>query len=391
MIIEFHLLQNLAPSCLNRDDTNSPKECEFGGVRRARISSQCIKRSIRRYFRSSELLAPELLATRTKRLADEVVKRLARDGRDATLARRAVVTALAGGGLRVKDDGLTEYLLFLGESEIAGLTQVVSDHWSPLTSSVVAAADAGDGRRRTARKDKADARGAVPAPVATAVERVLDGGRAADLALFGRMLADAPDRSIDAACQVAHAISTNRLAMEIDFYTAVDDLKARAENAGADMIGTIEFNSSCFYRYANIDTAQLRCNLGGDRELTQKTISAFLRASVNALPTGRQASMAAHNPPDLVLAVVRSFGQWSLANAFLKPVRPDGNGLMANSIDALQAYYGRLTKMLTPSGVRATPYCTTLESPLASLPTSRVDSIEDLVDTIDLWVSKEPA
>ena len=47
MIIELHMLQNFAPSCLNRDDTNSPKECEFGGYRRARISSQCIKRAIR--------------------------------------------------------------------------------------------------------------------------------------------------------------------------------------------------------------------------------------------------------------------------------------------------------------------------------------------------------
>lgn len=388
MIIEFHQLQNLAPSCLNRDDTNSPKECEFGGVRRARISSQCIKRSVRRYFRSSELLAPELLATRTKRLTGEIVKRLARDGRDATLARRAVVTALAGGGLRVKEDGLTEYLLFLGESEIAGLTRVVSDHWAPLTSGSMEVAE---GRRRGGRRDKAEARGAVPAQVTGAVERVLDGGRAADLALFGRMLADAPERNIDAACQVAHAISTNRVAMEIDFYTAVDDLKSRSENAGADMIGTVEFNSSCYYRYANIDTAQLRRNLGGDRELTQKTVAAFLRASVNALPTGRQASMAAHNPPDLVLAVVRSSGQWSLANAFLKPVRADGQGLMANSIDALQGYYGKLAKMLTPSSVRATPYCSTLESPLESLPNSRVDSVDDLIDTIDLWIAKEPA
>lgn len=391
MIVEFHLLQNLAPSCLNRDDTNSPKECEFGGVRRARISSQCIKRSIRRYFRSSELLAPELLATRTKRLTDEVVKRLARDGRDTTLARRAVVTALAGGGLRVKEDGLTEYLLFLGESEIAGLTRVVSDHWTPLTVGATAVADGVDGRRRTPRKDKSEARGAVPPPVTSAVERVLDGGRAADLALFGRMLADAPERNIDAACQVAHAISTNRVAMEIDFYTAVDDLKARTENPGADMIGTLEFNSSCYYRYANIDTAQLRRNLGGDRELTQKTVAAFLRASVNALPTGRQASMAAHNPPDLVLTVVRSSGQWSLANAFLSPVRPDGQGLMANSIDALQAYYGRLAKMLTHNGVRATPYCTTIGSPLESLPNSCVESVDDLIDTIDLWIAKEPA
>jgi len=42
-IVEIHVLQNFAPSNLNRDDTGAPKDALFGGTRRARISSQCAK------------------------------------------------------------------------------------------------------------------------------------------------------------------------------------------------------------------------------------------------------------------------------------------------------------------------------------------------------------
>lgn len=47
MLIEIHMIQNHSPSNLNRDDLGAPKTCIFGGVTRARISSQCLKRSIR--------------------------------------------------------------------------------------------------------------------------------------------------------------------------------------------------------------------------------------------------------------------------------------------------------------------------------------------------------
>src|SRR5918912_1293514 len=99
------------------------------------------------------------------------------------------------------------------------------------------------------------------------------------------MLADLPERNSDAACQVAHALSTNKVAMEMDYYTAVDDLKPD-DTMGADMIGTVEFNSSCFYRYANVDLGQLERNLQNDQELARRTVEAFLRAAVEAIPTG---------------------------------------------------------------------------------------------------------
>src|SRR5262245_8088925 len=125
MFVELHLLQNFAPSCLNRDDTNTPKDCEFGGHRRARVSSQCIKRAVRRYFREQKLLPEEHLAERSKRLIGEMVQILANKGRPGDVAAAAVKTALASVKLTADEDNETQYLLFLGAREIAGLAEVV--------------------------------------------------------------------------------------------------------------------------------------------------------------------------------------------------------------------------------------------------------------------------
>src|SRR5207248_4571476 len=169
-----------------------------------------------------------------------------------------------------------------------------------------AAAGSDEGKKkRTAKQQKAEAKSAVPDEVQKAVPALLDGGKAADLALFGRMLADLPEKNVDAACQVAHAISTNKIhSMEMDYYTAVDDINN--DNPGADMIGTVEFNSACFYRYATLDVAELiggyrdekktrPFGLQGDNELARTTADAFLKAFINAVPTGKQNSFAAHN------------------------------------------------------------------------------------------------
>ena len=161
--------------------------------------------------------------------------------------------------------------------------------------------------------------------------------------LFGRMLADLPEKNMDAACQVAHAISTNKIhSMEMDYYTAVDDINN--DNPGADMIGTVEFNSACFYRYATLDVAELvggyrdekktrAFGLQGDAELARTTATAFLTAFIHAIPTGKQNSFAAHNPPSLVFAVVRDGPPVSLANAFVKPVTAAGRREPGREVD----------------------------------------------------------
>jgi CRISPR system Cascade subunit CasC len=327
MIVELHILQNFAPSCLNRDDTNSPKECEFGGYRRARISSQCIKRSIREYFKDNELIPLEKLATRTKDLVKELNRRLILSGKPEDMVLQASIKAIESTGkLKLKDKEKPEYLLFLGEEEIASVVRIIESHWDMLIS------------------EKADAKSLET--TGKDIINALNGGKAADLALYGRMLADLPAKNIHAACQVAHAISTNKVGVEFNFYTAMDDLKGPDDEPGAGMMGTVEYNSACLYRYANIDLCQLKENLANDNDLIVQTVESFIRASVNAIPTGKQNSFAAHNPPSFVFAVVRNSGAWSLANAFVKPVWAGENGdLVQKSTNALLDYWSKLVKV----------------------------------------------
>lgn len=336
MIVELHLIQNFAPANLNRDDTGSPKDCTFGGYRRARISSQSQKRAIRTLFAEEQLLPADALGERTKRLVEAIGVSLTAAGKDAEQASYVAGRILEA--LKIKMDSKrpdeTSYLVFIGASEIARLSEIGSERWDEL----LAGFEPGN---KKAKKPE------LPKDVATAARAAIDGRRAVDVALFGRMLADIPDRNRDAAAQVAHALSVNQVEVEFDFFTAVDDLKDRSqedEDAGAGMLGTFEFNSACFYRYFNVDLGQLGRNLNYDAELTEAGLRAYLRAAVLALPTGKQNSFAAHQQPSLILSVVRDRGLQSLANAFVEPVRPDrsGNGdLVAKSVGALDAFLER--------------------------------------------------
>ena len=327
MFIELHIIQNFAPSNLNRDDTNNPKDTEFGGVRRARISSQCIKRAIR--------LAPVFANTtgtdigiRTKwlarLLAQEFVDRgIAPDEAEGVALDFA--KAYAGG---MTENGRTNVLLYLSPEELRAFSNTLLQNWEAILADT------------SEKKPVFD-------PIIREIGRTTkDRTSAPDIALFGRMLADKPDLSLDAACQVAHAISTHRVNMDMDFYTAVDDLQ-EGEETGAGMMGYTSFNSATFYRYARLDWRQLVANLSGDTELAARTVEGFLRASVVAIPTGKQNTFAAQNPPSFLLAVVRQDGMsWSLANAFERPVSAwRDTGLVEPSIRALDQYWGSLVRM----------------------------------------------
>lgn len=377
MFVELHILQSFAPSCLNRDDTNSPKDCEFGGYRRARISSQCLKRSIRWHPFFKESLAGGI-GDRTWRVADDLTRRLSdehgRPREQAGQVSRAIAKFIDD--KMKEDDETTSIGLHMGTDERAGLAAHLYAHWEELT--VGSAANMGK-----------------------AVREVLKGfefgSRNADLALFGRMVASKNVKSmgIDAACQVAHAVSTHRVSMEMDFYTAVDDLQPQ-EEPGAGMMGVVEFNSACLYRYSLADVGQLGRNLAGksatgddrpvkpeDLAFARKIALAFLRASVAAIPTGKQNSMAAQNRPSLVLAVVRDKGlPCSLANAFLKPVRVSEYGeaesLVEKSMLALDDYWGRIATMYGTEGVVVRPVCRVEEVSLKHLGDQRVDSVEQV-------------
>lgn len=327
LFLEFHLIQNFAPSNLNRDDAGAPKDAIFGGQRRARVSSQCFKRAVRLAAGEHELLPQANRGIRTKKMKSLLLERLTR--RDAEEAAAKIEVALAAAGLKLKDDGKTEYLLFLGVGEVAAFADLIEQHWDELPVG-------GD------KKSKKDAKAVIPPEIVKKAKALLDGGKAVDVALFGRMLADLPSVNQEAACQVAHAISTHRVEREFDYFTAVDD-KGDADETGAGMIGQVEFNSATLYRYAVLDLRKLLTNLQGDVELALSAVEAFTRALALAIPSGKQNSFAAHNPPEFAGLCLRHSTPLSLANAFEKPVTPRADlSLTEQSVERLAAYEGKL-------------------------------------------------
>jgi CRISPR system Cascade subunit CasC len=346
MFIEIHTIQNFAPSNLNRDDTGSPKDCEFGGHRRARVSSQCWKRAVREYFSQEQLIPEAQRGVRTKKLVGKVASLLIgrneeRKPEEVTAVAAAVVEAFGVGfDAKSKEEKKTSVLLFLGNDQIEALASLCHQHWDQILAE--------------SKKKKS----ALPKDLISKLRSSLQGSSAADLALFGRMVAEDPGLNVDAACRVAHALSTHRVAPEFDYYTAVDDL-GREDETGAGMLGTQEFNSACFYRYANIDLQQLERNLQNDRELALSGVRAFLESFIMAIPKAKQNSTAAQNLPSFVMIVVRNKGLASLANAFARPVDGRKEGLMVNSVEALASYWGKLRGMYGPNGLRSAFYATT--------------------------------
>lgn len=345
-LIEIHVLQNFAPSNLNRDDTGAPKDAFFGGTRRGRISSQCLKRAVRHHFSTlieQGSLASEDIATRTKRVLEALTQALVNMSHPENEATQKARLALAAMELTVKEDGKSEYLLFLGQREIASVAGIIHEKWDSITAPEAVPVDG-----KKAGKAKKDAAKHADPELKKALDKVFNGGKAIDVALFGRMLADMPEKNQNAACQVAHAISTHSVEREFDFYTAVDDLKPE-DTAGADMMGTVEFNSACYYRYAVVDWNKLVSNLQNDTELAVTGLRAFLEGSVVAEPTGKQNTFAAHNPPEFVaVSVRRNTSPRSLASAFEVAIRVNKNEsltgksatLLLEKAMALQSAYG---------------------------------------------------
>ena len=354
MLIEIHIIQNHAPANLNRDDTGSPKECVFGGARRGRISSQCLKRSIRRsdLFQDNETLQ-EHLATRTRRLPELIRDRFLQDDQLKDYAEIAAKKVSGFGTKEGKErdaekDGkfATAQTMFLTGDDIQRVFNVVAD----------AAREAGTVAKFEKLKgadlqSKARQQGFRPISV--------------DVALFGRMVTSEAFRDVQASAQVAHAISTHKVAHEFDYFTAVDDLSRTdtevEEDAGADMIGDVEFNSACYYKYFSIDRDGLIDNLVGRElrkadeltavdeqqatELAAVTLEALLRAAVLVSPSGKQNSFAAHQLPAAILIEVRpSRTPVSYANAFVKPVSRGVDGLVATSLEEFGKHVQALTK-----------------------------------------------
>ncbi|MFE3205967.1 type I-E CRISPR-associated protein Cas7/Cse4/CasC [Embleya sp. NPDC059237] len=320
LYIDIHILQTVPPANLNRDDQGNPKEAYFGGVRRARVSSQAWKRATRMQFASHQPEGEQ--GTRTKRIATELATRLARTGVDGEQAQRLATALLTPLGVKPgKKAGDTAYLLFYGHRQVENIVDLVADRATDL----VALDDT----------DLVDAVKNLP------VADTLRTGHPMDVALFGRMVADIPSLNVDAATQVAHALSTHAVELEFDYYTAVDDQNT-AEETGAGMIGTVGFNSATLYRYATIGLHQLEDNLG-DTDAAIDATRLFVQDFARAVPSGHQNTFAHRTLPNLVAVAIRTDQPVNLVSAFEEPV-PGTDGMAADSAIRLADEYARVTQ-----------------------------------------------
>lgn len=339
--VDVHILQTVPPSNLNRDDAGSPKQAVYGGARRARVSSQAWKRAARLAFTDH---VPETeLATRTKRISTLLADRLAvRTGLNVELATRVVTHLLTPLDIKAgKKAAETAYLLFFGRPQIDRLVDLVADRAGELA----------------VLDDKALATAVGDLPV----KEQLATGHPIDVALFGRMVADIPGLNVDAATQVAHAISTHAVETEFDYFTAVDD--ENTESTGAGMIGTVEFNSATLYRFATVGIHQLLDNLGGDVEATMTALEVFLTAFAYSMPSGHQNTFGNRTLPGLVSVVLREDQPVNLVSAFEEPVHSKA-GIATESEQRLIAEMTRTTELwgLAPIAVFST-YSPSLDEP----------------------------
>ena len=341
--LQIHSLTFHGPSNINRDDTGRPKTAMIGGVERLRVSSQAIKRAIR----TSEAFGAEMdghLSKRTQRLGDDILAALKADGvaEDKALAAAREVAAFFGKLAVDKLDG-DKPKTTKGKAKAAALSEdgeeAASDDKKRAWIAQLAFVSpterdcALDLARRIAAGQPVDPKKETP---------LLRADTAVDIAMFGRMLADAPQFNREAAVQVAHAFTTHRTPVESDYYTAMDDEKPDTEDVGAGFIGATGFGSGVYYAYVAINTELLTKNLGGDAELAARAIAAFARAFATVTPSGKINSFANHGRPSFILAEKGDQQPRTLAGAFLKPVR--GEDVMAASVEALCDLRTRMDK-----------------------------------------------
>ncbi|MDD5036070.1 MAG: type I-E CRISPR-associated protein Cas7/Cse4/CasC [Methylococcaceae bacterium] len=339
--IQLHLLTSYPPANLNRDDLGRPKTAMMGGDIRLRISSQSLKRA----WRTSEVMESALKehqGIRTKLMGVEIFKALKEKGVKDKAAQEwaqkiaAVFGKLEGGDKKAEETEQAEIVLADGSSVPKALAKTLAirqlAHISPeeraaIDALVAAVAERGNG------------------PTDDELKLLREKHTAADIALFGRMLADAPRYNMEAAAQVAHAISVHKIAIEDDFFTAVDDLNKRLEDVGAGHMGETEFAAGLFYLYLCIDKDLLLENLGGDKELANRALAALVEAAATVAPTGKQNSFGSRAYASFILAERGSRQPRSLSVAFIDPVKGRKNGMLKDAIEALTATRDKMNKV----------------------------------------------
>ncbi len=388
MFVQIHMLQSMPPGNLNRDETGQPKKCLFGGVTRGRISSQCLKRNIRHSSQFKEAFG-DALADRTcflpRMVADElkagklgvpddeleklktaIAARFKKEKGKAD-AEQAEEDGDDHGGTRAKTDDAdkTGQLVFFPPPFARRIADLIAafrkDHeraYKRFIGSKIEYTSKG--------KDKKKEEKALDVEIDRFAQEVFNASQTltVDISLFGRMTTSDLVVNVEAACQVAHAISTHETLIESDYFTAMDDRKAlyastQTNRAGAAFLGTGEtetfFNSAVYYKYFNVDIDALKKHLPSLNETDAARVAAVLvSAAALANPTGKQNSFAAHGMPEFILVELSKVKRpLSYANAFLQPVDGGaGRNLLTESAKALCGYIDSVAPAFAPPGVR---------------------------------------
>lgn len=332
--VQLHLLTSYPPANLNRDDLGRPKTATMGGANRLRISSQSLKRA----WRTSESFQSALsghLGTRTKEKGREIYQALLEQG----VKEKQAMTwaqAMAGvfGKLKVLPKKQKEALkeasdaerraALMTELEIEQLAHISPEEGQAINTLIASVAESGE------------------APTDEQLNLLRARHTAADIALFGRMLASSPAFNTEAAAQVAHAISVHKVTVEDDFFTAVDDLNDGQEDVGAGHMGETEFAAGLFYLYICIDREQLARNLSDNTALADRTLAALIEAAATVAPTGKQNSFASRARASYILCETGDQQPRSLSVAFLNPAA--GMDLLPTAIDRLMQTRANMDK-----------------------------------------------
>lgn len=305
--VQLHLLTFYPPSNLNRDDVGRPKTAFMGGVERLRVSSQALKRAVR----TSDIFASTLdghLASRTQRFAETIIEPHLRD---------------KGASPEQANDIARKIASVFGKVAAADTDDKKKGDKTSLPSARTAQLAFIGREEQKAALDLAEKMLANQNIEAKPDLVLMRADSAVDVAMFGRMLADNPDFNREAAVQVAHSVTTHRVAVEDDFYTAVDDLKQKGEDAGAGFMGETGYGSGLFYLYVCVDTDLLVKNLAGNADLAKLALKSLVEALATVSPTGKQASFASRARASYILAEFGAQQPRTLASAFAQPVKSE--------------------------------------------------------------------
>lgn len=313
LFLDIHVIQTLPPSNINRDDTGSPKTAVYGGVRRARVSSQSWKKAMRDYFKENGNLSN--VGVRSLDVVNFLAEKI-RELKPELSMEDAVnksVKAFNAAGISTTKDNRVKALFFLGKEQADNLA-------------------------KEATKDNLDKK---------ALQEILNSNIAVDIALFGRMVADDASLNEDASAQIAHAISTHGVQSEFDFYTALDDL-SKEDQSGAGMLGTIEYNSSTLYRYGNVALHEFYRQLDKNKGQTIEAIKLFVEAFLNSLPTGKINSFANQTVPASVVVSLRKDRPVSFVSAFETAIKTklSQEGFVNESIEAMFKEYKNVQRFV---------------------------------------------